>query len=41
MVRICDIYNVIDQAAPFESALSFDNSGLLVGDPAEIGRAHV
>ena len=40
MVRICDIYNVIDQAAPFESALSFDNSGLLVGDPAaEVARA--
>lgn len=40
MVRICDIYDVIDRAAPFESALSFDNSGLLVGDPtAEVARA--
>lgn len=40
MVRICDIYDVIDRAAPFESALGFDNSGLLVGDPAaEVSRA--
>ncbi len=40
MVRICDIYDVIDGAAPFASALSFDNSGLLVGDKAaEVTRA--
>lgn len=40
MVRICDIYDVIDRAAPFASALSFDNSGLLVGDQAtEVTRA--
>lgn len=40
MVRICDIYDVIDRAAPFANALSFDNSGLLVGDPtAEVARA--
>ena len=40
MVRICDVYDVIDRAAPFASALSFDNSGLLVGDPAaEVARA--
>lgn len=42
MVRICDIYDVLDRAAPFASALSFDNSGLLVGDPAaEVARALV
>ncbi len=27
-----DFYNVIDEIAPFASALSFDNVGLLVGD---------
>lgn len=32
MARICDIYDIINAAAPFESQLSFDNSGLLVGD---------
>ncbi len=42
MVRICDIYDVIDRAAPFASALSFDNSGLLVGDQTtEVTRALV
>lgn len=40
VVRVCDIYDVIDQAAPFKSALSFDNSGLLVGDgTAQVHRA--
>jgi len=40
MVRICDIYDVIDRAAPFASALSFDNCGLLVGDQTtEVTRA--
>lgn len=40
MVRICDIYDVIDGAAPFVSALGFDNCGLLVGDKAaEVSRA--
>ncbi|WP_322173320.1 Nif3-like dinuclear metal center hexameric protein [Acutalibacter caecimuris] len=34
MARICDIYDVINAVAPFESQLSFDNSGLLVGDAA-------
>lgn len=34
MVRICDIVDVINGAAPFETALSFDNCGLLVGDGA-------
>lgn len=35
MARICDIYDIINAAAPFDSQLSFDNSGLLVGDRAE------
>lgn len=35
MARICDIYDVIDGAAPFASALAFDNVGLLVGDANE------
>lgn len=34
MARICDIYDIINSAAPFESQLAFDNSGLLVGDRA-------
>ncbi len=34
MARICDIYDVIHAVAPFDSQLSFDNSGLLVGDPS-------
>lgn len=40
MARICDIYDVIDAAAPFSSAMGFDNSGLLVGDAnMEVSRA--
>lgn len=40
MARICDIYDIINTAAPFESQLAFDNSGLLVGDrAAEVTRA--
>lgn len=40
MARICDIYDIINSAAPFESQLAFDNSGLLVGDRAtEVSRA--
>lgn len=35
MPRICDIYDVVNAAAPFESQLDFDNSGLLVGEAAE------
>ena len=34
MVRICDIVDVINGAAPFDTALGFDNCGLLVGDGA-------
>ncbi|MGI6255025.1 MAG: Nif3-like dinuclear metal center hexameric protein [Acutalibacter sp.] len=32
MARICDIYDIINAAAPFSTALDFDNAGLLVGD---------
>lgn len=32
MARICDVYDVINAVAPFSTALSFDNVGLLVGD---------
>ncbi len=40
MARICDIYDIINSAAPFDSQLAFDNSGLLVGDrAAEVTRA--
>lgn len=40
MARICDIYDIINGAAPFDSQLAFDNSGLLVGDrAAEVTRA--
>lgn len=40
MARVCDIYDVINAVAPFESQLSFDNSGLLVGDGStEVTRA--
>lgn len=42
MVRVCDVYDVIDQAAPFAGALGFDNCGLLVGDrTAAVTRALV
>lgn len=40
MARICDIYDIINSAAPFDSQLAFDNSGLLVGDRVtEVTRA--
>lgn len=40
MARICDIYDIINAAAPFDSQMSFDNSGLLVGDrAAQVTRA--
>lgn len=32
MTTVKDIYNYIDSIAPFETAMSFDNVGLLVGD---------
>lgn len=40
MARICDIYDIINAAAPFSTALDFDNVGLLVGDGnTEVTRA--
>ncbi len=33
MVYVQDIYNYIDSFAPFETAMNFDNVGLLVGNP--------
>lgn len=42
MARICDIYDIINAVAPFASQLTFDNSGLLVGDSGtEVTRALV
>ena len=32
MTNVSDIYNYIDSFAPFDTAMSFDNCGLLVGD---------
>lgn len=32
MIQVKDIYNFIDNFAPFSSAMDFDNCGLLVGD---------
>lgn len=32
MIQVQDIYNFIDDFAPFSSAMDFDNCGLLVGD---------
>ena len=32
MVRVQDVYDFLDELAPFSAQLSFDNSGLLIGD---------
>ncbi len=32
MVKAKDIYNFIDSFAPFETQMSFDNAGLIIGD---------
>jgi len=32
-MKVSDIYRYIDRIAPFETALGFDNVGLLAGDP--------
>ncbi len=32
-MKLCDILSVLDAHAPFSTALSFDNSGILCGDP--------
>lgn len=40
MARIRDIYDIIDAVAPFSTAMSFDNSGLLVGEAnTQVNRA--
>ena len=40
MARVCDIYDVINAVAPFSTAMTFDNVGVLVGDKnAEARRA--
>lgn len=31
-ISVLDVYNFIDEIAPFETALDFDNTGILVGD---------
>lgn len=42
MPQIIDIYNYIDSFAPFDTAMDFDNVGILVGDKnAELTRAIV
>lgn len=41
-MTIRDVYAFIDSLAPFESQASFDNAGLLVGDPGwEVKGIHV
>ena len=32
MMKVIDIYNYLNKIAPFETAMSFDNCGLLIGD---------
>lgn len=40
MARIRDVYDIINAVAPFDTAMTFDNVGLLVGDAnAEVNRA--
>ncbi|WP_099204067.1 Nif3-like dinuclear metal center hexameric protein [Scatolibacter rhodanostii] len=42
MATVMDIYHAIDKVAPFSSALSFDNVGILVGDSqAEVKSAMI
>lgn len=35
MIRVQDIYDFLNEIAPFDQQESWDNSGLLVGDPAQ------
>ena len=35
MITVWDIYHYIDQIAPFDTAMGFDNVGLLVGDATD------
>lgn len=40
MAKIIDVYNYIDTFAPFDTAMEFDNVGILVGDEnADVARA--
>ncbi len=40
MSMVKDIYKIIDGAAPFSESMSFDNTGMLVGDPeAKVNKA--
>ncbi len=40
MSTVKDIYKLIDTAAPFSESMSFDNTGILVGDPdAKVNKA--
>ena len=32
MIKAKDIYDFIDSFAPFQTQMSFDNSGLIIGD---------
>jgi len=36
MLTVQQVYDFINELAPFETQLAFDNSGLLVGDPNQI-----
>ena len=38
MTAAREIYEYIDSFAPFDSAMGFDNVGILVGDPEESSR---
>lgn len=35
MMLVQDVYNLINQIAPFDTQADFDNAGLLVGDPQQ------
>jgi len=42
MLKVQDIYDFINERAPFDTQLDFDNCGLLLGDPqAEVRGVHV
>ena len=42
MAAVSDFYSFLDNQAPFDAQESWDNSGLLVGDPdTEVTRAAV
>lgn len=41
MTKVCDVYNFIDTFAPFDSAMSFDNVGVLVNSTSTFDKALV